>query len=147
MQFVRQLNWFIERIVLNSSIGNKEKQYAIYEMQWSKKWDIMLFPPNEKTLMNLFCDFSVSYSYIFIKYSNTIITVPSQVTVKWKIIFHFNAYFMSCISRSVSTSLLSELCCVGMFLTNSAEKRVKDVWMLTNRYRSTENVSISHFLP
>ncbi len=45
--------------------------------------------------------------------------IPSQVTVKWKIIFHFNTDFMSCIS--VSTSLMSELCCLGMFLTNSAE--------------------------
>ncbi len=66
MQFVRQFNWLIERIVLNSSIGNKEKQYAIYEMQWSKKWDIMLFPRMKRLWWIYFCDFSVSYSYIFI---------------------------------------------------------------------------------
>ncbi len=66
MQFVRQLNWFIERIVLNSSIGNKEKQYAIYEMQWSKKWDIMLFPRMKILWWIYFCDFSVSYSYIVV---------------------------------------------------------------------------------
>ncbi len=58
--------------------------------------------------------------------------IPSQVTVKWKIIFHFNADFMSRIS--VSTSLMSELCCLGMFITmrssystNSAENVLKDV--------------------
>lgn len=46
--------------------------------------------------------------------------ILSHVTVKRKIIFHFNAYFMSCISLSVSTSLMSELCCVGMFLPMSS---------------------------
>lgn len=71
-----------------------------------------------------------------------IFDIPSQVTVKWKIIFHFNAYFMSRIS--ISTSRVSELCCVGMFLTK-CRKYVKDVNVNKQIQKHWECVHISLF--
>lgn len=53
MQFVRQFNWFIERIALNSSIGNKKKQYKVRYYAFSQ---------NENTQMNI--------QYVDIKPSN-----------------------------------------------------------------------------
>ncbi len=37
MQFVRQFDWFIERIALNSSNGNKEKQNVTLDHKTSLK--------------------------------------------------------------------------------------------------------------
>lgn len=44
MQFVSQFNRFIERIALNSSTGNKEKQYAIYKCSGVKSEILCFFP-------------------------------------------------------------------------------------------------------